>query len=284
MTLLELFQLFLRERRYIKNSSENTIYFYENSLRAYQRVMGDAFPTKQACQDFVIKMRELGIKPASCNVYIRGMNSFLGWMFENEHLPEKLSIKQLKCEQRVMKTFTDEQLKALVSWKPQTFQERRLHTLICLLIDTGIRIDEALTLQRSKVDFDNLLMTVIGKGAKERLIPISIELRKVLFHFLKRHEFELVFCSRDGGKLLYDNMRRDLQRLLNRLGIEGIDGSFHAFRRKFAKSYVKNGGNVFYLMKQLGHTSLAMSKRYCEVDAEDLALVHKKASILSRLK
>lgn len=37
-------------------------------------------------------------------------------------------------------------------------------------------------------------------------------------------------------------------------------------------------------MKQLGHTSLAMSKRYCEVDAEDLALVHKKASILSRLR
>ena len=47
MTLPELFQLFLRERRYIKNSSENTIYFYENSLKAYQRVMGDAFPTKQ---------------------------------------------------------------------------------------------------------------------------------------------------------------------------------------------------------------------------------------------
>jgi integrase len=54
------------------------------------------------------------------------------------------------------------------------------------------------------MDFDNLLMTVRGKGDK-RIVPFSIELRRVLFKFLCRHNFELVFPTRDGGKMLYDN-------------------------------------------------------------------------------
>jgi site-specific recombinase XerD len=69
-----------------------------------------------------------------------------------------------------------------------------------------------------------------------------------------------------------------------RLGIDDFEGSFHAFRRKFAKSYVKNGGNLFYLMKALGHTTLTMSKKYVEVETEDLQATHARTSLLNRLK
>jgi len=67
---------------------------------------------------------------------------------------------------------------------------------------------------------------VRGKGNKERIVPISIEGRKMLYKFGARHQFDLIFSTAHGGKLSYNNMRRDLNGLMKKLGIE-LDGSFH---------------------------------------------------------
>jgi integrase/recombinase XerD len=281
-----LFNQFCRERQYVKNSAENTILFYQQSYKAFQRYAGENLQeiNKTILNNFVLSMRENGMKPSTCNVYIRGLNSFLSWLHENEFITEPLKIKLLKTEQRIMKTFSDQQLKAIVSFRPKTFTEFRIHALLCLMIDTGVRVSEALDLRREKIDFDNLLLTVRGKGNKERPVPMSLELRKVLWKFSQQHSHHLLFPNRDGGRLLYDNTRRDFRKLCVRLSLEGFDGSFHAFRRKFAKSYVRNGGNLFYLMKALGHTTLTMSKKYVEVETEELKETHVKTSLLSRLK
>jgi site-specific recombinase XerD len=61
------------------------------------------------------------------------------------------------------------------------------------MIDTGIRINEAINIERSKIDFENLLLSVIGKRNKERIIPFSYELRKVIFKYSATHSFELLF-------------------------------------------------------------------------------------------
>lgn len=284
--IAELFEQFLKERIYLKNSTPKTIEFYKSSFVAYQKALGKAseLPAKADLNRFVIGMREQGLEPTSCNTYIRGFNCFLSWLYENEHTAEHLKIKQIKVEQRVLKTFTDTQLKQIISWKPKRFYDQRLYAMICLMMDTGIRIEECLTLKREKVDFDNMLITVMGKGRKERTIPISFECRKVLYRFTNTHRFEHVFSTKQGNRMLYDNCRRDFQRLMQELGIDGFEGSFHALRRAFARSYVRNGGNLFYLMKSLGHTTLTMSKKYVEVDAEDLRTVQPKTSILSRLR
>jgi integrase/recombinase XerD len=283
-TLNQLFEQFCKEKEYVKNSSPHTILFYKASYKKFQLTLKDDIDlTKAHLTRFVLGMREAGVKPETCNVHIRGMNSFLSWLSENEYTPEHLKIKYLKTEQRVMKTFSDEQLKAIATFKPKTFTEHRLYALICLIMDTGIRVSEALDLRREKVDFDNLLLIVHGKGNKERPIPMSLELRKILWKFSQRHKHELMFPTRDGDRLIYANVRRDFRKLCTKLNINGFDGSFHAFRRKFARSYVKNGGNLFYLMKALGHTTLTMSKKYVEVETEDLKDMHYKTSLLSRV-
>jgi site-specific recombinase XerD len=53
-----------------------------------------------------------------------------------------------------------------------------MHAVLCLIIDTGIRINEALSLRRDRIDPDNLLVTVTGKGDEERIVPFSVECRK----------------------------------------------------------------------------------------------------------
>lgn len=279
-----LFEQFLKERTYLKGSSKKTLTFYRSSFRAYQKFSGSAtLPTKADLTAFVTGMREQGMKVVTCNTYIRGMNSFLSWLHENGHLSEHLKIKQLKVDWKVMTYLSDAEVKALVSFKPKGTAQVRVWTIAMVCLDTGIRVEEALTLQRSRVDFDNCLLTVKGKGSKERTIPFSLELRRVLFRYLKDSNHELAFCTKQGYKLLYDNCRRDFKKMLEALGIS-CEGSFHVLRRTFARNYVRFGGNLFFLQKALGHTTLTMSRRYVELETEDLSAMHSKVSVLSRIR
>jgi integrase/recombinase XerD len=277
-----LFSLFLRDKKYLKNVSETTLEFYQYSFLAFQKHGGEL--SKAGIQAFVINMKEAGMSTGAANAYIRGVNSFLSWLYENEHITEHLRVKPLKQEKRVMKTFSDEEVSKLVSYKPKDFYDSRMHALVCLMVDTGIRIDEAITLTREKVDFNNLLVTVIGKGNKERIVPMSPELRKILFKWLQKNPHTVVFSTKDGGKKLYDNLRQDFLKYLDKVGVEKKDGSFHSLRRKYARSYVKSGGNLFYLMTVLGHASLRTTQAYVEVETEDLQATHLKTSLLTRLR
>ncbi len=293
------FERFVKEQKYLKGVSGHTIAFYKQSFKTYQRVLSGSdlalaasgklallenLPTKHTLKDFVTGMREQGMKPVTCNTYIRGMNSYLTWLFENGHITEPLKIKQLKCEQRVMRTFSDRELSAIVSFKPKGFCERRLYALVLLALDTGCRISELLTLDKEGIDFDNLLIRVKGKGNKERVVPFSFEVRKVLWKFTEGHQFNVVFPNTHGGRLLYDNCRRDYNRLLKKIGIEKCDQSFHSLRRAFAKNYVKSGGDVFHLQRTLGHRDLKTTRSYVDLDTEDLSVMHRRTSLLSRLR
>jgi integrase/recombinase XerD len=287
MNLNELFERFKREKIYLKNVTKKTLVFYECSFKALIRHLpGDSLDalSKQSLNEFVIKLREQGVQPVSINTYISGVNSFFTWLHENEYMETHFKIKKLKVEEKVIKTFTTAHLKQIVMYKPKTFAQRRLYATLCLIIDTGVRIEEALTLKRNMIDFDNMLVTVMGKGQKERTVPISLELRKTLYNFLKLHEREYVFPTSNGNRQLQRNFYKDMNNLCKKLGIEGVRISAHTLRHTFAKQYVKNGGNLFYLMKQLGHTNIKMSKRYVELDEADLSEMHLRTSLLSRLK
>ena len=129
----------------------------------------------------------------------------------------------------------------------------------------------------------NLLIAVKGKGQKNRLVPISMEMRKRLWAFLKKHEHELVFSNRTGGRLRYDNLRRDLNSLCESVAIQGFDGCFHAFRRKFARAYIRNGGNPFDLQQAMGHSNVATTKSYVDAEIGELVEAHNRTSLLNRL-
>ena len=285
--LQELFDDFKKEKTYINGVAKKTLTWYWCSFEAYKRVLNgtsDALPTKPVLTQFIIGLRQTKLSITSCNNYIRGINSFLTWLYENEHTKEHLKMKLLKDDVKTIKTFSESQVKAMLDWKPKKVSERRLYVLLCFLLDTGARIDEAITLTRDRVDLDNLLITLRGKGSKERIIPISLEYRKTLFKHLRSHQFELVFCTNHGTKLRYRNLARDFKNLGDKLGISGVRMSYHTIRHTFAYNYIRSGGNVLYLQRILGHTDLKMTRRYVDLQPEDLGGVHSKHSLLSRLR
>jgi integrase/recombinase XerD len=172
----------------------------------------------------------------------------------------------------------------LIHWKPRTFYERRLHLLILLLFDTGCRISEILNIHVADVDLDNLLVTVTGKGDKQREIPFSFELRKGLFRYSREfcpQAHMLLLSTRKGCRLDRHIMLRDVKRLCRRLGFDPPARCVHAMRHTFALNYLRRGGSVFHLQKVLGHSTLEMTRRYANLMTEDLQAVHQRLTLLS---
>jgi integrase/recombinase XerD len=226
-------------------------------------------PTELNLAQFVIEMRETGkLNTTTCNISIRAFNAFLTWLKEKGIVPEKLSngkpfkIAKLPQEEKKLRVFSDEEIHKIISFKPSGRNDHRIYALTCILIDTGIRINECLTLEKDRIDFDNLTITVTkgkGKGGgKQRIVPMSLELRKVLHRYVSNHrkckfDSPLLFCTSNGTALSHRNAMRDFENMLDKVGVSkgSIDHCFHSFRRKFARNYVKNGGNIKYLQERV---------------------------------
>ena len=157
-----------------------------------------------------------------------------------------------------------------------------------MLADTGCRISELIQLQWKDIDFDNLLITVNGKGDKQRVIPFSFELRKFLYRLrqnapkMGENECPLVFPTRTFNMQRRANVLRDVEQLCAELKINTPPRTLHAFRHSFAINYLRKGGSVFHLQKSLGHSDLGMTRRYANLLTDDLQAVHPKVSLLSR--
>jgi integrase/recombinase XerD len=142
------------DRRYLHNVSPATISWYTHAFKW----LPSESPAQDELKDAVLRMREKGLKETGCNAAIRAINAYL---HRNSGAERKCGagcnhpqISQLKEPQIILPTLTEAQVKLAVNWKPKTksFYERRLHLLALLLLDTGCRITEALTLRVSDVD------------------------------------------------------------------------------------------------------------------------------------
>lgn len=271
----QLFTRFLQERRWIQNVTSKTLQWHEQSLHW----LGIEQPTEADLHDCIVRMRSAGLSASSVNSRLGSINAYLAWSGSTLRLPK------LKQDHYVPATYSTRQVDAITRWRPRSFGQRRLHTLICTLLDTGTRLDEALTLRVVDCNLDDLLLTVTGKGRKQRVIPFSVELRRMLARFImdfRPHSHEFVFATKDGRKLSQRNVLRDVKALCRRLGFEPPRRSVHAIRHTFASEYLRRGGNLFCLQRVLGHTSLAMVQRYASVATSDLSAVHERVSLLSR--
>jgi len=282
-----LFAQFRREKQILKNATQKTLGSYADGLRAFGFYAGCTCVqhlTTERLKQWVITMSSAGLKPGSINSYASGVNSFLTWLHDNSHTNQRFRVPLARKPRRTLNTYSAQDVARIVAYKPASRSGRRVMTLLCLLIDTGCRINEALTLTRDRIDWDDLLVTLQGKGGKWRRAPISPECRKVLFRWVNSHQHSVVFCVRNGGPMSYWNFKRDFLAVLRAVGIEKSEGCFHAFRRFFGKSYLRSGGNPIYLQRLFGHESMAMTQQYVAEDAEDLKDAHRTLSPLEGLK
>lgn len=283
----QLFEQFIHEREYIANVSPKTLELYRRCFAWLPRER----PTQTELKNVVVQLRKRGLSPAGCNIIIRTCNAYLHWLHDpngkcgpgckHPRIPRVIEPRQ------VMPTLDDKQIHKLVTYRPRgkRFFERRLHLVILMLLDTGARIGELLKLLVVDVNLDDCVVVLDGKGRRQRLVPFSLELRRAIFCFVRDFKLQadsLLFGTNRGREMQHRNIYRAIVDHCRMLGFEPPKRAIHAFRHSFALGYVRRGGSVFHLQRMLGHTTLEMSRRYCNLTVEDLKASHEKLTPLNR--
>src|ERR1700756_3431090 len=216
------FDQFLKQRRYLGNVSERSIEWYQQAFKW----LPNENPTESELKQTVIRMREEGLSARSINSYRTALNAYLHWFVSPETKCHPgcshPRIARMKVEEKVLPVYSPADVGIFAHWRPKTYSQRRLQAMALMLADTGCRITELIELRWQDVNFDDLLVTVRGKGNKQRTIPFSLELRKYLFK-LQQSKHDLVFATRDCHKLGRRNVLRDVKVLCKKLGVRVPD-------------------------------------------------------------
>jgi integrase/recombinase XerD len=286
--LATLFDQFLKERVYLKNVTPATLRWYRIAFKSYRKAIPDdasPLPTKVTLQQFVIHLRDRGVRPVTCNTYVGGMNAFCAWLLSEGHVAERVKLPKLRIERRILQLLNDTQMQQLIDYKATSFGQRRVHLAALLILDTGLRVAEALNLRTHDVDYHNLILKVFGKSQKERLVPFSPELRKRLYRFeqfkaKKGIRSDFLFAGYGATRWEKRNSNTSLYLMQRKLGLPTF--GWHRLRHTFATNYLRQGGDIGRSMV-LGHTQITTTQRYLHLLTEDLSASHQRVSILNQL-
>jgi len=155
--------------------------------------------------------------------------------------------------------------------------------MMSLLYVTGVRREELSKIELSDIDMSRGLLRVIGKGNKERVVPLGDTTGEDLEKYLSKREAFLdrlsgqtpaLFLNRKGEKL----SMRSIDRLVKQFGrAQGVDLTPHALRHSLATHLLENGANLMLIKEILGHASLSTTQKYTHVTAEAMKRVYRNA-------
>ena len=287
----------------LRNLRPFTMRYYQNEIHAFlshleeQNINTSELKpynvTEEHIQENVIRyMRSYkGAKIVSINTRLRALRSFFNFLYKKKHIPRNPmeNISLLKDRKHVIPTFSKEQLNTLFR-QPDltTFTGVRDYTLMMVLLETGIRVNELVGLSLADIQWeDSLLRIRNAKTYRERLVPIQSEMKKQFRKYIsiRGHvESDALFVSIEGTPLSRRGVQQRITTYGNKSKIKDVRCSCHTFRHTFAKLSVQQGANIFELQTILGHTSMEIVKTYVNLFGNDVRERHKDFSPIKVLK
>jgi site-specific recombinase XerD len=239
-----------------------------------------------------LKSRSPEPAPASLAGRVRTLKAFGTWVASEYDLePHPLrGLKVPKVPDVLVRSLRDADILQLIAaiHPHSRFPDRDLAVFL-LMLDTGLRVSEAAALKIRDVDFEAGRCRVMGKGSKERIVPIGRRARKALRRYLvvsgRVHDLDTpVFGRQGGGALSVVGLQHLIQRVVAQSSLS-LRCSPHVLRHTFARGFLTNGGDVFSLQRILGHSpaSLQVTRRYVNLLDDDLRETHRRASPVDRL-
>lgn len=227
----------------------------------------------------------------SINSAARALKAFFNWLYK-EGYTAKHKLEDLKVP-RVQKKMVDvlnaDEINVVVGClNPKTAIGARDLAIVMTFLDCGLRASELLSLKDANADLQNATLRVIGKGNKERIVPVGVRATKAMMEYRRifRPEpaspsVDYFFLSLDGRPMSFQALKTMLQRLGQRAGVPRLHA--HLLRHTFATLFLVNGGDVFTLQRILGHTTLDMVNHYVHMAGAQVALRHRAFSPMDNL-
>ena len=276
-----------------ENLSPATLGWYGWRLERLVRWTRDpkaAALTTDALRGWLLAVRagEKGWRTADTYVegHRRAASALLNWAVREGRLERSPleRIRRIRVERKELATLSADEVARLIAMQPlTTFAGRRNRAILALLYDTGIRVGELVALRCEDLDLDGATLRVRGKAKRDRRVPLSIDLARVLGRYLAEARSKTQLFTTSTGKPLRPTAVNQWLRRAGRLAGITKRVSPHVFRHSFATAYLRNGGDEFTLQEILGHTDLEMVRRYVHLAATDVARRHAAASPFARI-
>ncbi len=284
-TITDIVKSYTRYLKLERNYSPNTLAAYQNDLSwllsfCEQQEMNPLDMQLEDLQHFAVQLHEHQIGPTSQARILSGIRSFYKYLLlsgeieqdptellESPHLGERLP--------EVLSTDEIDQIqKSIDLSKPEG---QRNKTIIEVLFSCGLRVSELVNLKLSNLYLEEGFVRVMGKGSKERLVPISSKaVRELQYWFVDRNlmkiqqgEEDYVFLNRRGKHLTRTMILIMLKRQAVAAGITKTI-SPHTLRHSFATELLKGGADLRAIQAMLGHESIGTTELYMHIDTTTL--------------
>lgn len=287
-------QQFLDYLNFQKRYSHHTIISYQNDLTAFFDFLIMQFGEMQLAEikptfvrSWLADLKEQGMESKSINRKISSLKSFFKYQLRQQTITVSpmTAIISPKVSKRLPQFVDKKDISTLLTHVefPDSWVGKTDELILHLFYNTGIRQAELTGLKETDISKSNSAIKVLGKGNKERIIPVSNELMQKMQNYIadKRKVFEVfdntVLLVTASGKKLYP---RYVYGTVNKYlkEVTTIDKkSPHVLRHTFATHLMNNGADLNAVKELLGHSSLAATQVYTHNTIEKLKDIHKKA-------
>ena len=286
-----------------EGKSERTVEWYNQALDLFLDWLGGrGMPTalehlgEGEVREFILYLQTRKglwgpVSSHTLNNRVRALRAFFAWLHRRGYTEEHRlqDLRPPKVVQKVIEPLTEEEIQRIfASIDPNTVLGARNAAIYSLMLDSGLRISEVSCLKEKDVHLEERYVKVLGKGNKERIVAFgaTCQRRLIDYSYLFRvqpfHPREdAFFLSIDGYHLAPDALRSLTERLSKASGVPRLHP--HLMRHTYATQFLLNGGNVFLLKQNLGHTTLTMVEHYVHIASQKAALKSQELSPLDKL-
>lgn len=227
---------------------------------------------------YILQMHEKKYLPASVMRKIASLRGFFKWMNANEIISSNpaLTIEQPKLPKRLPKVMTVEEINAILNQNLTEIQS----VILELLYGCGLRVSELVNLKVSDIDIKSKYLQCIGKGSKERLVPLGKKAVSALNKFLPKRDFSVKKYNLKTKNLLINNEGRQLTRQDVYTFISEQGKKFHkhisphTLRHSFATHLLENGADLRVVQELLGHSNVSTTQLYTHISKKRLKDVY----------
>lgn len=287
-------QAFFNYLRFEKRYSQHTLVAYQNDLEQFFSYLQSQYGVTgleqiagSAIRSWLAELKGNQMTAKSINRKVSSLKSFFKYHLKTGTVETSpmWSVSTPKIGRRLPSFVKEEDMDNLFRYMvfPDSWKGRTDRLLLMLFYQTGMRLSEQVNLKESQLDFSKKVIKVLGKGNKERVVPVAASLaaelqwyqqakRKEIAHADTTYLFVLENGKRLYSKYVYLAVRKYLSEIttLNKK-------SPHILRHSFATHLTNNGADLNAVKELLGHSSLAATQVYTHNNIERLKEAHKKA-------
>jgi integrase/recombinase XerD len=279
---------FLQYLRLERGLSQNSLDAYGRDLSQFAAWFGDREPSSVSAADitkYFGTFHELALKPATIARKISSIRQYVHYLRErgvvsNDPTKAYSAPKMSRYHPDYLSVQEIERIIAKVD--PKSKNAARDRAVIEVLYGCGLRLSELINLKPSDVEFEAGFVRVLGKGSKQRLVPIGEYAREALKEYLQESDIArrasrspVIMLNRSGEKFSRVGLWKVVKQAVKRAGV-AKRVTPHTFRHSFATHLIEGGADLRVVQEMLGHADISTTEIYTKLDRDYIIAEHRK--------